>query len=77
MAGKGSRPRPVNREIFNSNWDKIFGDKNRDLAYESDNPLERPIDPKNFKYVQQDMTELNADGNESRGRFGEDLNDRD
>lgn len=63
MAGKGSRPRPVNREIFNSNWDKIFGHKNRD--------------PKNYKYKQQEMTELNADGNESRGRFGEDLNDRD
>ena len=29
---------------------------------------------KNFKYKQQDMTELNADGNEDRGRNGEDLN---
>jgi len=28
---------------------------------------------KNFKYKQQDMTELNADGNEDRGRNGEDL----
>lgn len=28
---------------------------------------------KNFKYKQQDMTELNADGNEDRGRYGEDL----
>ena len=26
-----------------------------------------------FKAVQQDLTELNADGNRSRGRYGEDL----
>ena len=29
---------------------------------------------RNFKYKQRDMTELNADGNEDRGRNGEDLN---
>ena len=28
---------------------------------------------KNFKKTQQDMTELNSDGNDSRGRNGEDL----
>jgi len=28
---------------------------------------------KDFKFKQQDMTELNADGNEDRGRYGEDL----
>lgn len=28
---------------------------------------------KNQKYKQQDMTELNADGNRTRGRYGEDL----
>ena len=28
---------------------------------------------KDFKYKQQDLTELNADGNEDRGRYGEDL----
>lgn len=26
-AGKGARPRPVDREKFDSNWDKIFGKK--------------------------------------------------
>lgn len=28
---------------------------------------------KNFKYKQQDHTELNGDGNRDRGRYGEDL----
>ena len=28
---------------------------------------------KDFKHKQQDMTELNADGNRDRGRYGEDL----
>lgn len=28
--------------------------------------------PKNFKEVQQDLTELNGDGNRTRGRYGED-----
>lgn len=29
MAGKGSRPRPlsVTSEVFNDNWDRIFGNK--------------------------------------------------
>ena len=31
---------------------------------------------KNFRYKQQDMTELNADGNEDRGRYGEDLENK-
>jgi hypothetical protein len=46
MSGKGSKPRPysVSRDQFNSNWDKIFGSSDKDLAYESDNPLERPIE---------------------------------
>ena len=29
---------------------------------------------KDFKNKQQDLTELNSDGNRSRGRYGEDLN---
>ena len=28
---------------------------------------------KDFKQVQQDLTELNGDGNRDRGRYGEDL----
>jgi len=28
---------------------------------------------KSYKEKQQDMTELNADGNRTRGRYGEDL----
>jgi len=27
----------------------------------------------NFRRVQQEMTELNSDGNEDRGRYGEDF----
>ena len=28
---------------------------------------------KNYKHKQQDLTELNSDGNRDRGRYGEDL----
>ena len=32
---------------------------------------------KNYKEVQQDITELNSDGNRDRGRYGEDkINER-
>lgn len=27
MAGKGSRPRPVDKKKFDENWDRIFGKK--------------------------------------------------
>ena len=27
---------------------------------------------RNYKYLQQDLTELNSDGNRTRGRYGED-----
>lgn len=68
--GKGSKPRPVaDQKKFDDNWDKIFGKKD-DNEYESDNPIERPF---NFKDRQQDLTELNSDGNRERGRYGEDL----
>ena len=30
---------------------------------------------KDFKEVQQDVTELNGDGNRDRGRYGEDLSE--
>ena len=32
--GKGSTPRPVNREKFNANWDRIFGGKKLDRRQE-------------------------------------------
>lgn len=32
---------------------------------------------KDFKHKQQDMTELNSDGNRERGRYGEDLTKED
>ena len=32
----------------------------------------KTVDPKNFKHKQQDLTELNAEGNRDRGRYGED-----
>jgi hypothetical protein len=32
---------------------------------------------KDFKHKQQDMTELNSDGNRERGRYGEDLKKED
>lgn len=28
-AGKGSIPRPVNREAYEQNWDRIFGQKSQ------------------------------------------------
>ncbi len=55
--GKGSkqRPRAVNTNTFEDNWDAIFNKKKSD-----------------YKEVQQDITELNGDGNRTRGRYGED-----
>jgi len=32
---------------------------------------------KNYKNIQQGMTELNSDGNETRGRYGEDYESQD
>lgn len=32
--------------------------------------------PSNFKQMQQELTELNSDGNESRGRYGEDYDNQ-
>lgn len=65
MNGKGSyqRPRFVKDETFASNWDKAFvKDKTFHMR-----------DEQNFKFKQQDLTELNGDGNRERGRYGEDM----
>jgi len=58
--GKGSRQRPrvIDNDTFEKNWNSIFDRKN-----------------KTYKEVQQDITELNAEGNRDRGRNGEDIND--
>ena len=55
--GKGSkqRPRAIDTNTFEDNWDAIFNKKKTD-----------------YKEVQQDITELNGDGNRTRGRYGED-----
>jgi hypothetical protein len=36
MSGKGSRPRPysVDQKTFDSNWDQIFGNKEKQLIEE-------------------------------------------
>ena len=47
---KGSKRRPIDpkleRKVFEDNWDRIFNKNKADLNYESDNPLERPFEPK-------------------------------
>ena len=53
--GSKQRPRAVNTNTFEDNWDAIFNKKKTD-----------------YKEVQQDITELNGDGNRTRGRYGED-----
>lgn len=42
-------------------------------ASKFDDNWDKIFSKKNQKHKQQDMTELNADGNRERGRFGEDL----
>ena len=61
----------IDRIMLKDVWDKIFGKKD-DNEYESDNPIERPY---NYKDKQQDLTELNSEGNRDRGRYGEDLSE--
>ena len=69
-------------KAYDDGWDRIFG-KNDDAdlgligdTREAIHPAEARypfLKDKNYKYKQQGMTELNADGNEDRGRNGEDL----
>jgi len=37
--------------------------------------IQNSIDGRDFKAKQQDLTELNGDGNRDRGRYGEDESD--
>ena len=53
--GSKQRPRAIDTNAFEDNWDAIFNKKKTD-----------------YKEVQQDITELNGDGNRTRGRYGED-----
>jgi len=53
--GSKQRPRAIDTNTFENNWDTIFNKKKTD-----------------YKEVQQDITELNGDGNRTRGRYGED-----
>lgn len=58
MSGKGSTRRPMNISYttYDTNWDEIFGEEKK---------------PVNYRIHYKELTELNADGNEGRGRFGE------
>lgn len=46
-------------KAYADSWERIWGKKT-------------PKAEKNFKHKQQDLTELNSDGNRERGRYGED-----
>lgn len=75
MSGKGSKPRPfsVNNETFSSNWDNIFNKNKKDLAYESDNPLERPYEPSQFwsHFCKIDKTEISTETGKACNWCGE------
>ena len=60
-----------------SSWHGGKGDKPRktSISQEQVDANWEAIFGKNQKHKQQDMTELNADGNRDRGRYGEDLSD--
>jgi hypothetical protein len=53
----------------------ITGDsiKSKGLSQQGRDNWDRIFGKKNQRHKQQDMTELNGDGNRDRGRYGEDL----
>lgn len=53
----------------------ITGDsiKSKGLSQQGRDNWDRIFGEKNQRHKQQDMTELNGDGNRGRGRYGEDL----
>ena len=79
MAGKGSKQRPIlDRAKWEDNYHKIFGYKGENRCQECGevdgaHTVNCNVKPKDYRTIQQDMTELNADGNRTRGRNGEDL----
>ena len=61
-----------------SNWHGGKGDKPRKSSIsqeQMDANWEAIFGKKDQKHKQQDMTELNADGNRDRGRYGEELSE--
>lgn len=38
--GKGSTPRPVNKEKFDANWDRIFGGKKHEQKVDSEGEVQ-------------------------------------
>jgi hypothetical protein len=63
-------------KAYDDGWDRIFGNKKKEepeLSSEFAHPAyTRYPHLKNQKMKQKAMTELNYDGNEDRGRYGED-----
>lgn len=65
-------------KAYDDGWDRIFGKKKAKEAHAEESEFAHPAYTryphlKNQKYKQQDLTELNGDGNRDRGRYGEDL----
>ena len=75
--GKGSAQRKVDKKKFEDNWDKIFSKKNdTDLKFTTaEDYMKSMPDDKDFRKTQQDLTELNGEGNRQRGPDGEDESD--
>ena len=66
-------------KAYDDGWDRIFGEKkkDKDKLTSEDSEFAHPAYTryphlKNQKMKQKAMTELNYDGNEDRGRYGED-----
>jgi hypothetical protein len=60
ITGDSIKSKTGDQKKYADGWDAIFGKKDKQM------------DTKDFKEKQQDMTELNGDGNRERGRYGED-----
>lgn len=66
-------------KAYDDGWDRIFGKKKKELKpYSNDGNSAEHVEERanwygNYKHKQQDLTELNSDGNRERGRYGEDL----
>jgi hypothetical protein len=65
ITGDSIKSKTGDQKKYSDGWDAIFGKKDKEMD-----------DTKDFKEKQQDMTELNGDGNRERGRYGEDERER-
>lgn len=69
---------------YDDGWDRIFGKKKAKKSHEEEfnSEFAHPVYTRyphlkdDFKAKQQDLTELNGDGNRERGRYGEDLENK-